>query len=142
MKAFLEYLVKQLVDKPDEVEIREINGEKTIVFELRVGDGDIGKVIGRNGQTARSLRTLVSAVAAKAGDVVLFSSDVWHRRMPSGDGDTGRFFVQIHYGRRDIAQRLRTTAEANHLSDETIARAAEDRERTALGLHDPFFYDG
>jgi hypothetical protein len=84
----------------------------------------------------------VEAVAAKAGDVVLFSSDVWHRRMPSGDGDTGRFFVQIHYGRRDIAQRLRTTADVNHLSEETISRATDRRERTALGLHDPFFYDG
>jgi hypothetical protein len=84
----------------------------------------------------------VETVAAKAGDVVLFSSDVWHRRMPSGDGDTGRFFVQVHYGRRDIAQRLRTTREANQLSEEVISNATERRERTVLGLHEPFFYDG
>jgi ectoine hydroxylase-related dioxygenase (phytanoyl-CoA dioxygenase family) len=84
----------------------------------------------------------VTAVAARAGDVVVFSSDVWHRRMPSGDGDTGRFFVQIHYGRRDIAQRLRTTAEVNHLSQETISKTTGRRERSTLGLHDPFFYDG
>jgi ectoine hydroxylase-related dioxygenase (phytanoyl-CoA dioxygenase family) len=84
----------------------------------------------------------VVPVAANAGDVVLFSSDVWHRRMPSGDGDTGRFFVQIHYGRRDIAQRLRTTAEVNHLSDEAISSTTDGRDRTTLGLHDPFFYDG
>ncbi|MDG2114972.1 MAG: phytanoyl-CoA dioxygenase family protein, partial [Actinomycetota bacterium] len=44
---------------------------------------------------------------AKAGDVQLFVSDVWHRRMPTGPGDTGRLFLQAHYGRRDIAQRLR-----------------------------------
>ena len=67
MKAFLEKLIKHLVDKPDEVQIHEITGEQTLVFEIRVGDGDIGKVIGRSGQTARSLRTLLSAVAAKQG---------------------------------------------------------------------------
>ncbi len=67
MKAFVEYLVKHLVDQPDEVQVEEIVGERTVIFELRVGDGDIGKVIGRKGQTARSLRTLLAAVAAKQG---------------------------------------------------------------------------
>ena len=64
------------------------------------------------------------------------------RRMPSGPGDTGRLFLQIHYGRRDIAQRLRTTAEVNQLSPEAIARAQTERERSVIGLHRPFFYDG
>jgi predicted RNA-binding protein YlqC (UPF0109 family) len=67
MKEFIEYLVKQLVDKPDEVQVHEITGDHTIIFELHVGDGDMGKVIGRGGQTARSLRTLLAAVAAKQG---------------------------------------------------------------------------
>ncbi len=67
MKAFIEYLIKHIVDKPDEVQVNEITGERTVVFELRVGDGDMGKVIGRSGQTARSLRTLLAAVAAKQG---------------------------------------------------------------------------
>jgi predicted RNA-binding protein YlqC (UPF0109 family) len=67
MKAFIEYLIKHLVDKPDEVQVNEIAGERTVVFELRVGDGDMGKVIGRRGQNARSLRTLLAAVAAKQG---------------------------------------------------------------------------
>ncbi len=67
MKEFIEHLIKHLVDKPDEVQINEISGERTVVLELRVGDGDMGKVIGRGGQTARSLRTLLSAVAAKQG---------------------------------------------------------------------------
>lgn len=79
---------------------------------------------------------------AAAGDVQLFVSDVWHRRMPTGPGDEGRLFLQVHYGRRDIAQRLRTTDEANHLSFEARARAADDRNRTLIGLHPPFFYDG
>ncbi len=81
-------------------------------------------------------------LSAQAGDVALFVSDVWHRRMPTAPGDTGRFFLQIHYGRRDLAQRLRTTAQANQLSDEAITRARSPRERTVVGLHPPFFYDG
>jgi ectoine hydroxylase-related dioxygenase (phytanoyl-CoA dioxygenase family) len=78
----------------------------------------------------------------EAGDAGLFVSDVWHRRMPTLDGDHGRFFLQVHYGRRDIAQRLLTTAQSNQLSPEAIARAASERERRVIGLHPPFFYDG
>ena len=83
---------------------------------------------------------------ASAGDVQLFVSDIWHRRMPTGPGDQGRFFLQVHYGRRDIAQRLRPTAEVNHLSAEALARVTgpgvDSRARTLAGLHPPFFYDG
>jgi hypothetical protein len=79
---------------------------------------------------------------ASAGDVVLFVSDVWHRRMPSGPGDPGRYFVQCHYARRDLAQRLRRTVDANQLSEEAIERATSPRERTLIGLHEVFFYDG
>ena len=78
---------------------------------------------------------------ANAGDVALFVSDAWHRGTPASGG-TGRMFLQVHYGRRDIAQRVRTTAEVNHVSDEALARAATTRERQLIGLHDPFFYDG
>lgn len=78
----------------------------------------------------------------KAGDVGLFVSDIWHRRLPSLEGDPGRYFLQCHYGRRDLAQRLRPTAEANQLSSEAVARAATDRERTLIGLHPTRFYDG
>ncbi len=81
-------------------------------------------------------------IVAKAGDVSLFVSDAWHRRLPSLDGDPGRFFLQVHYGRRDLAQRLRTTTQVNHLSDAAIARATTPRERTLVGLHNPGFYDG
>jgi ectoine hydroxylase-related dioxygenase (phytanoyl-CoA dioxygenase family) len=79
---------------------------------------------------------------AEAGDVHLFVSDVWHRRLPTTEDDAGRFFVQIHYGRRDLAQRLRTSRESHQLADAAVARAADPRERTVLGLHDPLFYDG
>lgn len=67
MKEFVEYLVKNIIDKPDEIHINEIAGERTVVFELRVADGELGKVIGRHGQTARSIRTLLSAAAARQG---------------------------------------------------------------------------
>ncbi|MFQ5770000.1 MAG: KH domain-containing protein [bacterium] len=67
MKEFIEFIIKHLVDKPDEVHVNEIDGERTVVFELRVGQGDMGKVIGRRGQTAKSLRTLLAAASAKMG---------------------------------------------------------------------------
>ena len=67
MKEFIEYLIKHLVDEPDKVEVHEINGEHTVIFEVRVGEGEMGKVIGRSGQTARSLRTIAGAAAAKHG---------------------------------------------------------------------------
>lgn len=78
----------------------------------------------------------------KAGDVVLFVSDVWHRRMPTRPGEHGRLFLQVHYGRRDIAQRLRPTSESNQLSEQAVARATTERERTVIGLHTAQFYDG
>jgi len=77
----------------------------------------------------------------EAGDVVLFVSDAWHRGLPSLPGGRGRYFLQAHYGRRDIAQRIRTTEEANHVSPEAVERATTDRARSLIGLHEPFFYD-
>jgi predicted RNA-binding protein YlqC (UPF0109 family) len=67
LKEFVEFIAKHLVDKPDEVDVAEIDGESTVVYELRVGDGDLGKVIGRRGQTAKSIRTLLAAASAKSG---------------------------------------------------------------------------
>jgi ectoine hydroxylase-related dioxygenase (phytanoyl-CoA dioxygenase family) len=79
---------------------------------------------------------------ARAGDVALFVSDAWHRGTPALPGGTGRLFLQAHYARRDIAQRIRTTRDANQLTPEAIARAKTPRERRLIGLHAPFFYDG
>ena len=81
----------------------------------------------------------------KAGDAGFFVSDIWHRRMPTKIGaDRGRFFLQVHYGRRDIAQRILTTRQTNHLSPEAVARAdaGTERDRRVVGLHPAFFYDG
>jgi hypothetical protein len=77
-----------------------------------------------------------------AGDVGLFVSDAWHRRLSPQAGDPGRYFLQCHYGRRDLAQRLRTTYDVNQLSPEAIERAATSRQRSLIGLHRPMFYDG
>jgi ectoine hydroxylase-related dioxygenase (phytanoyl-CoA dioxygenase family) len=77
----------------------------------------------------------------EAGDVALFVSDAWHRGLPAGPGGRGRYFLQAHYARRDIAQRVRLTADANHVAADAAARATTERERNLLGLHAPFFYD-
>jgi predicted RNA-binding protein YlqC (UPF0109 family) len=65
MKELIETIVKNLVDKTDEVVVAEVIGKNVTVYELRVGQGDLGKVIGRHGQTAKAIRTIVNAVAAK-----------------------------------------------------------------------------
>ncbi|MGD9141720.1 MAG: KH domain-containing protein [bacterium] len=67
MRELVEYIAKSLVDNPDHVEVKEVEGEKTTVYELRVGPGDLGKVIGKRGRTARSIRTILNAAATKAG---------------------------------------------------------------------------
>lgn len=65
MKELVEYLAKALVDKPEAVEVNEIEGQQTSVIELKVDKNDLGKVIGRQGRTARALRTLLGAAATK-----------------------------------------------------------------------------
>jgi len=67
MKEFIEIMVKQLVDKPDEVEVETVESEQSIIFELSVGDGDYGKVIGKRGRNITAIRTLLFAVNAKEG---------------------------------------------------------------------------
>jgi hypothetical protein len=67
MREFIEYIVRGLVEFPDQVTVTEVVGERTTVYELRVGQGDLGKVIGRQGQTAKSIRTILAAAAARQG---------------------------------------------------------------------------
>ena len=67
MKELLTEMVKALVDKPDEVDINLTESENTNIFELRLGDGDVGKVIGKKGKNVMALRTILSAVTAKEG---------------------------------------------------------------------------
>ncbi|HRJ18420.1 MAG TPA: KH domain-containing protein [Bryobacteraceae bacterium] len=65
MKELVEEIAKSLVDVPEEVQVREVEGEQTTVLELRVAAGDLGKVIGKQGRTARSIRTLLGAAGTK-----------------------------------------------------------------------------
>ena len=67
MKEFIEFIAKNLVDNPDDVSVKEVEGERTTVYELRVGTSELGKVIGKKGQTAKSIRTLLGAASAKLG---------------------------------------------------------------------------
>ena len=125
-----------------------------LLLDSRIEDGPTGAIPGshRSGQHP-PFESLMDAeltcegvgcepLLGRAGDALLFVSDVWHRRMPTREGEHGRYFLQAHYARRDIAQRLRTTAETHQLSDEARARADSKRDRTLVGLHAAQFYDG
>ncbi|MEA2040166.1 MAG: KH domain-containing protein [Thermodesulfobacteriota bacterium] len=65
MKDLIAYIAKALVDKPEEVAVTEIEGEQTSVIELKVAKDDLGKVIGKQGRTARAMRTILSAASTK-----------------------------------------------------------------------------
>jgi len=65
MKELVEYLVKALVDKPEEVKISQIEGESVTILEIRVASDDAGKVIGKDGRIANAIRTIVKAAGAK-----------------------------------------------------------------------------
>jgi predicted RNA-binding protein YlqC (UPF0109 family) len=63
-RDLVEYIVKSLVEEPDAVDIKVIEGEKSTILELKVAEADIGKVIGKNGRIARAIRTILSACAS------------------------------------------------------------------------------
>jgi len=67
MKELLTDMIKAIVDKPDEVDITLTESENTTIYELRLGDGDVGKVIGKKGKNVTAIRTLLSAATAKEG---------------------------------------------------------------------------
>ena len=70
-KSLVEFLVKALVDNPDNVNIKVVEGEKSTILELRVMEEDIGKVIGKHGRIAKAIRTILSAAATKSGKRVV-----------------------------------------------------------------------
>ena len=70
MKELLETIAKSLVDNPDEVTVTEIENEDGKVLELRVAEGDMGKVIGRQGRIAKEIRTIIKTVAMRTGERV------------------------------------------------------------------------
>lgn len=70
MKELVEYIVKELVDKPEEVKISETQGESIVILEISVAPDDVGKVIGKEGRIANAIRTVVKAAASKQGKKV------------------------------------------------------------------------
>jgi len=66
LKDLIEYMARALVDNPDQVHVSEIEGEQTSVIELKVAKEDLGKVIGKQGRTARAMRTILGAASTKA----------------------------------------------------------------------------
>lgn len=67
MKDLIELITKSLVDSPEKVKVTEMDGERTVVYELRVSKEDLGKVIGKEGRTARAMRTILTAASMKTG---------------------------------------------------------------------------
>ena len=65
VRALIEYIARSLVDEPEDVEVIEIAGEQTSVIELKVSKDDLGKVIGKQGRTARAMRTILTAASTK-----------------------------------------------------------------------------
>lgn len=78
MKEFLAYIIKNLVDKPEEVHLKEVQGTNTIIYELTVAKGDIGKIIGKEGRTIKAIRTLLVSVASR--DNVKVSLEIMEER--------------------------------------------------------------
>jgi hypothetical protein len=67
MKELVEFIAKALVDNPEQVDVKEVAGERVTLYELRVGTGEVGKVIGKGGRTANAIRTILNAVSTKHG---------------------------------------------------------------------------
>ncbi len=67
MRELVEFIAKSLVENPEQVGINEVEGNKTTIIELKVAQEDMGKIIGKQGKTARAIRTILNATAAKAG---------------------------------------------------------------------------
>lgn len=70
-RDLLEQLVKSIVDKPENVEIKEIPGEKVVIYEVKVDREDLGKIIGKQGRTAKAIRTVLAAISLKRGKKVV-----------------------------------------------------------------------
>ncbi len=71
MKELIEYIAKSLVEDSEQVSVEQVEGDKTTIYQLRVSPDDRGRVIGRQGRTARSIRTVLNAAASKVGKRVI-----------------------------------------------------------------------
>ena len=95
MKELVSFLAKHLVDHPDEVDVKEIAGEKTTVYELRVNQEDLGKVIGKSGRTARAIRTVLNAASIKDNKRVSTGTVVSGPTLQRVSGGRAAFLVVV-----------------------------------------------
>jgi uncharacterized protein len=72
MKDLVEAIIREIVDYPDEVQVKEVKGEMTTILELRVASSDMGKVIGKEGRTAKAIRTILNATGMRANRRIEF----------------------------------------------------------------------
>ncbi len=70
MQELVAYIAKSLVDNPEAVQVRTVEGDRSIIYELKVDPADMGKVIGRQGKIARALRTVVKTAASRTGKLI------------------------------------------------------------------------
>ena len=89
MKEFVAYIVKNLVDHPDNVKMNEVGGAQTMIIELAVEQSDIGKIIGKKGKTINAIRTLLMSVASRNGIRVNLEIIEDHKDQESGEGRKG-----------------------------------------------------
>jgi uncharacterized protein len=71
VKEVLEYIARAMVDEPEAVEVTEVTGERSVIFQLRVAPDDMGKVIGKRGRTVRAIRSIVRAAGSRQGVTTL-----------------------------------------------------------------------
>lgn len=86
MKELVEYIVKALVDKPDQINVKETAGESITILEIKTAPEDVGKVIGREGRIANSIRAIVKAAAAKQNKKVTVEILTAEERAPKKEG--------------------------------------------------------
>ncbi len=101
LKDLVEFMAKALVDEPDQVEVNEVVGEQTTVVELKVAKEDLGKVIGKQGRTARSMRTILNAASTKLNARSSPIATAWRRnRLPSSYSNhtDGRPAASLSFG--------------------------------------------
>lgn len=91
MKEFVAYIVKNLVDNPDKVKIKEVGGTQTLIIELSVEKSDIGKIIGKRGKTINAIRTLLMSVASRNGlrvNLEILEEDEEGNKVKAGSSET------------------------------------------------------
>ena len=96
---------------------------------------------GHNEFSFDSAKIEIGKAASEPGDVGFFVSDSWHRRLPPQEKSHGRYFLQVIYGRREIAQRVLPGEVLNPANEAALARATTPRQRELLGIHEQGFYD-